>query len=158
MIHLNIEKPYRALKLEKPLKKAAESTIHHQKIYEDCDLTLAVTGDAQIKRLNDKFRGENHATDVLSFPTEGSEPQTNSRYLGDIVISLPRAKAQAKVGGHGLEAELQLLTIHGILHLLGYDHSNDGDKAEMWAAENEILDSLGITIRAEQAEKAYSTS
>lgn len=158
MIHLNIDKRYNSLKLDKPLKKAAETTLEHSGASQDYEMTLAVTGDSQLQKLNRQFRGEDHATDVLSFPGEGHDPQTNRPYLGDVVISLPRAKAQAKTARHSLAAEIQVLTVHGILHLLGHDHYDPQEKQRMWDAENEIFDSLGLAVRAEQAEKAYSGS
>ncbi len=156
MIHLNIDKRYTSLKLDKPLKQAAEAALQHSAVAQDYEVTLAVTGDSQLKKLNRQFRGEDHATDVLSFPGEGHDPQTNRRYLGDVVISLPRAKAQAKTAGHSLAAEVQVLTVHGILHLLGHDHYDQQEKQRMWGAENQIFDALGLAVRAEHAEKAYS--
>jgi probable rRNA maturation factor len=158
MIHVNIDKRYSSLKLDTALKEAAEATLQHSAAAQDYELTLAITGDSQLRKLNHQFRGEDHATDVLSFPGEGHDLQTNRRYLGDVVISLPRAKAQAKAAGHNLAAEIQVLTVHGILHLLGHDHYDSEEKRRMWIAENEIFDGLGLSVRAEQAEKAYSES
>jgi probable rRNA maturation factor len=158
MIHLNIDKPYSSLKLDIPLKKAAEAALQHSGASQDYEMTLALTGDSQLKKLNLEFRGEDHATDVLSFPGGGHDPQTNRPYLGDVVISLPRAKAQAKTAGHSLAAEVQVLTVHGTLHLLGHDHYDPQEKQRMWDAENKIFDALGLAVRAEQAEKAYSES
>jgi probable rRNA maturation factor len=158
MIHLNIDKRYNSLKLNEPLKRAAETALQHSSASQDYELTLAITGDSQLRKLNLQFRGEDHATDVLSFPGQGHDPHTNRRYLGDVVISLPRAKAQAKTAGHSLAAEVQVLTVHGILHLLGHDHYDPQERQRMWEVENEIFDTLGLAVRAEQAEKAYSES
>jgi probable rRNA maturation factor len=92
------------------------------------ELSLAFVGDAEIRRLNRKFRKKDKATDVLSFPLS-EEAADGKFYLGDIVISVPTAKRQAAEIGHPLERELEYLTIHGFLHLLGYDH-DDGPEAE----------------------------
>ena len=69
-------------------------------------------------------------------------------YLGDIAISLPKATRQAEAGGHGVASEMQLLVVHGTLHLLGYDHSEADDKAEMWRIQGEILEGLGSNLPA----------
>ncbi len=82
-----------------------------------------LTGDKELRRLNKQFLGHNYATDVLSFPS-GQPIGT----LGDIAISLERAKAQAAEHGHGIEQEVRILLLHGVLHLLGHDHETDGGK------------------------------
>src|ERR1700758_666717 len=82
-----------------------------------------ITGDAELRRLNREFRGKDYATDVLSFPVE---PLPNGRgSLGDIAISLGRARAQAREFGHTAEQEIEILMLHGLLHLLGMDHETD---------------------------------
>ena len=82
-----------------------------------------ITGDADLRRLNRNFRGQDYATDVLSFPTP---PQAGSGpFLGDIAISLGRARAQAREFGHTIEQEVRILMLHGVLHLLGHDHESD---------------------------------
>jgi probable rRNA maturation factor len=111
----------------------------------DADLTLVLTGDSQIQALNRDFLGKDMPTDVLSFPADESDPQTGRRYLGDVLISLPRATEQAGERGHSVEAEVQLLVVHGILHLLGHDHAEAGEKARMWAAQAEVLNRLGVS-------------
>ncbi|HEU5255767.1 MAG TPA: rRNA maturation RNase YbeY [Vicinamibacterales bacterium] len=82
-------------------------------------VTVAIVSDARVRALNRKFRKKDHATDVLSFPAE--EP----RYLGDVVISSGMAARQARAAGHSLATELRVLALHGLLHLLGYDHERD---------------------------------
>ena len=81
-----------------------------------------VSGDAELRRLNHQFRGQDHATDVLSFP---SEPRPSGSGLGDIAVSLPRARVQARQFRHTTEQEIQILMLHGLLHLLGLDHETD---------------------------------
>jgi probable rRNA maturation factor len=81
---------------------------------------------------------------VLSFPAGEYDPETGSRYLGDILISTAYAARQAAQYGHSPEAETQLLVIHGVLHLLGYDHAEPEEKERMWAEQTAILQLLGL--------------
>ncbi len=83
---------------------------------------------------------------MLSFQADELDPETGRRYLGDVIISYPRAQAQAQAGGHALPAELQLLVVHGVLHLLGHDHGAPAEKEAMWALQAEILQRLGCAI------------
>lgn len=87
-------------------------------------LGVALVGDARMRRWNRIYRKEDRTTDVLAFPA-GSDPSAR-RHLGDIAISVPRAREQARRAGHGLGREVRLLILHGYLHLLGYDHETDG--------------------------------
>ena len=125
------------------LTKAAGATLDLSTI-PDADLTLVLTGDEKIRALNRDFLGNDAPTDVLSFPAGETDPDTGRHYLGDVVISLPRAAEQAAARGHNLEAESQLLAVHGVLHLLGYDHADAADKIRMWAAQAAVLDFLGL--------------
>lgn len=103
-------------------------------------VSVRVTGDAYLRRLNADFLGHDYATDVLSFPAMAAG------YHGDLALSVPRARAQARAAGHSLLAELQLLLVHGTLHLLGFDHDTPGRQARMWAAQARILTRLGAAI------------
>jgi len=110
----------------------------------DGDITIVLTDDDQLRELNREYLGINSTTDVLSFPAAETDPETARRYLGDILISVPRAGGQAQAAGHALEAEAQLLAVHGTLHLLGHDHAEADEKAHMWKAQAEILEELGL--------------
>jgi probable rRNA maturation factor len=112
----------------------------------DADATILLTGDDQLHEMNLKYLDIDAPTDVLSFPAGYVDPDTNVKYLGDILISYERAKAQAADGGHAVEQELILLVVHGMLHLLGYDHGAPEEKDEMWAAQARILNSLGCPL------------
>jgi len=112
-----------------------------------------ITGDAELRRLNRKFRGQDHATDVLSFPASplpnghGSAgaygaATVRERYLGDVAISVARARAQARQYGHTPEQEIQILLLHGVLHLLGMDHETD--RGRMARAEKRWRARLGL--------------
>jgi len=126
------------------LERAALAVLEHQSA--DGDLTILLTDDAQLHELNRDYLGIDAPTDVLSFPASETDPETARRYLGDILISVPRAEEQARAAGHALEAEVQLLAVHGTLHLLGYDHAEAEEKAHMWKAQAEILERLGISV------------
>jgi probable rRNA maturation factor len=98
----------------------------------------------RLQELNRDYLGIDAPTDVLSFPASETDPETGARYLGDILISVPRAQSQAEAAGHALESEVQLLVVHGVLHLLGHDHAKPEEKRRMWKAQAEILESLGL--------------
>jgi probable rRNA maturation factor len=108
------------------------------------DLSIVLTNDAQLRQLNRDYLGIDAPTDVLSFPASEMDPETGAKYLGDVLVSIPRAEGQAQTAGHPLEAELQLLVVHGVLHLLGYDHAEPEDKAKMWAVQAQVLESIGL--------------
>lgn len=110
-------------------------------------LSLQLTGDETLQRLNREYLGIDAPTDVLSFPVPFDNPESGSPYLGDILISLPTAARQAETAGHTLQEEVTLLLVHGILHLLGHDHAEPEEKAAMWRQQDEILASLGINAR-----------
>jgi probable rRNA maturation factor len=110
-------------------------------------MTLALSDDAQLHELNRQFLEVDAPTDVLSFPSGETDPDSQALYLGDVIISYPRAQAQAVAGGHAVDDELQLLAVHGALHLLGHDHANDVEKAVMWALQARALEALGCPLR-----------
>jgi len=143
-IHLDILEAYRSQIYPRLIESAAKATLQHQDVPADAELTIVITSDEQIHDLNTQFRGVDAPTDVLSFPAELTDPESGAPYLGDVVIAFPRAESQSRAGGHEIAAELQLLIIHGILHLLGHDHADQQEKDHMWAAQAEILGQLGI--------------
>jgi probable rRNA maturation factor len=97
-----------------------------------------ITGDTELRRLNRDFRHKDYTTDVLSFPSVGG----HGAGLGDLAISLGRARAQAREFGHALEQELQILMLHGLLHLLGHDH--EVDRGQMGRLEKRWRAKLGL--------------
>ena len=124
------------------LEQAALAALTHQSA--EGDLTIVLADDEELHRLNRDFLGVDAPTDVLSFPASETDPETGAAYLGDIILSIPRADAQAQVAGHPLADEARLLVVHGVLHLLGHDHAEPDEKAKMWKAQGEILASLGL--------------
>jgi probable rRNA maturation factor len=130
------------------LKRAAQAVLAHCHTPAPAALTLLLSDDAELARLNAAYLGIDSPTDVLSFPAGDPDPETGAAYLGDVVISLARAQAQAAAGGHPLLEELRLLVVHGALHLLGYDHADPAGRARMWAVQAEVLAHLGSALRA----------
>jgi probable rRNA maturation factor len=126
------------------VESTALAALKHQSAPAEADLTIVLSDDAQLQELNLQWMGVDAPTDVLSFPSDEIDPESGNRYLGDILISVQRAAEQAKAAGHAVEAEVQLLVIHGILHLLGHDHAEAAEKAKMWQAQGEILSQLGL--------------
>ena len=120
------------------------------KIYgvENSELSITLTDDENIHTLNKKYRNIDKPTDVLSFAfRESDEPQildSEFEILGDIIISVERAKIQAEDFGHSFLREIIFLEVHGLLHLLGYDHIEEQDRIEMEAEQRFIMDKLGI--------------
>ena len=126
------------------IERAVNAALKHQSQPLDSDLTIVLTDDVQLRKLNREYLGIDEPTDVLSFPASESDPETGARYLGDILISMPYAARSAAKAGHGLESEVQLLVVHGVLHLLGHDHAEADEKSRMWKAQAEVLESLGL--------------
>jgi probable rRNA maturation factor len=128
------------------LQGAAQAVLSRQASHPEEDATLVLTDDAQLQELNSQYLGIDAPTDVLSFPAGDEDPDSGAYYLGDVLISYPRAASQALVGGHTVAAELQLLVVHGMLHLYGYDHLDQESKATMWAVQAALLRQLDCPI------------
>ena len=141
------------------IKRVLERALKHlNQPSELLEMSLSIVSPEQIQELNKSFREVDKVTDVLSFPTcdnptrgaitvvcEDVNPETDLVNIGDIVICMERAKEQAKEYGHSLKRELAFLSLHGLLHLLGYDHVEEEDEKQMVALQKEILDQAGIT-------------
>ncbi len=143
--------------LEEQFRRVIQAALDAENVSCACEVNVLVTDDAGIHEINLDMRGVDRATDVLSFPMfdltpgekptqEDADPATGLVPLGDMVISLERAEAQAAEFGHSIQREVCYLTVHSVLHLLGYDHMDEGPmKAQMRGREEEILSALGIT-------------
>ena len=128
------------------VKKAAAAALRAEGVDEPCEIGVTLTNDEGIHAINREQRGVDRPTDVLSFPIDEMDYDTNRRYLGDMVLSLERAEAQGEEYGGGFEHEAQYLTVHSVLHLLGYDHErNDEDTRLMRSKEEDNLAFLGLT-------------
>jgi probable rRNA maturation factor len=125
------------------LRRVTVEALRREGMEAEIALSVVIIDDEAVQELNRQFRGVDAPTDVLAFGggREGDFVMAPGEpaYLGDVIISYPRAMAQAEEYGHSIDRELALLTVHGILHLLGYDHVNEAEKVEMWARQNEIL-------------------
>ena len=132
--------------------RAAKAALKEQGVDVPCEISVMFTDDEGIREINREFRGIDSATDVLSFPmnelspgafdAEACErdPETGAVLLGDMAISLERCAAQGEEFGHGFEREIMYLTVHSVLHLLGYDHMDEGEmKRAMRAREEAIM-------------------
>jgi probable rRNA maturation factor len=128
------------------LLRAAQITINSSNISGQLNLTIVIGNDKLLQRLNRQYRQVDSPTDVLSFPSGEIDPDTDTPYLGDVIISLTRATEQASAENHPLADELQLLVVHGILHLLDYDHIHPVDKQKMQSAQDKILSQLGVQL------------
>lgn len=128
------------------LQRAAEVSLAQSQAAEAAELTILLSDDRRLQELNRQFLEIDAPTDVLSFPAGDLLPEDETVYLGDIIISLERAEAQAAAGGHAIAHELQLLVVHGVLHLLGFDHAAAEEKAAMWALQTAALNQLGINL------------
>ncbi len=147
-IHVRIDENANIRQLAEVLHAAAHATLTHEQVTPPAGLTVVLGDDEQLQALNRQFMGHDEPADVLSFPSDDDDIDSDEdrRYLGDIVISLQRAQAQATAGGHPTAAELQLLAVHGALHLLGYGHATAAERATMWAVQATILTVLGAPI------------
>ncbi len=130
------------------VKKAVQCSLNYENFGYDAEISVTFTDNEKIHKLNFEYRNVDRPTDVLSFPMyDGKIEVVNcgTVWLGDIVISLEKAKTQAEEYNHSFERELAFLTVHSMLHLLGYDHENSKeDEAEMFERQEAILLSAGI--------------
>ena len=124
---------------ERIIKRAAEGALKQQKA--GGDISVLVTDDDTIWKMNREYRNVDRATDVLSFPSCDGDAiaAAPGGFLGDIAISIHKAKAQAEEYGHSFERELSFLTVHGCLHLLGYDHLDEGPQKRQMRAREEAI-------------------
>ena len=141
-------------KVKMLVRDAIETTLDYEQYGNPCEVSVSFTDNAGIHELNKKFRGIDRPTDVLSFPLfdytgESEEPPVDELMgmLGDIVISLEQAALQAEEYGHSFEREMAFLTVHSMLHLLGYDHeTGEEDEADMRRRQSEIMEQMGLGI------------
>ena len=123
------------------VKSAVEGTLEYEGFDKDCEISITFTDNENIRQLNNEFRNIDRETDVLSFPMDD---EGDDVVLGDVVISLEKAKSQAEEYGHSIEREISFLCVHSCLHLLGYDHeTSEEDEKEMFTKQHEILEKIG---------------
>jgi probable rRNA maturation factor len=129
------------------LQQAALAVLEQHELEGGGALSIVITDDSFVQKLNRQYRGIDAPTDVLSFTSDTPPMEIPGEllYLGDLIIAFPYAAAQAEREGHALEDSLALLAAHGTLHLLGYDHDTPENRVEMWAAQEAALRVLGIS-------------
>lgn len=145
--------PKETLKL---IEKAAKLCVKKEGIPFLCEAFITLTDNESIREINMEHRGIDKPTDVLSFPlveyVDGKpdiqpgdiDPDTNRVSLGDIIISAEKAKEQSESYGHSIEREFAFLAVHGMLHLLGYDHESEHDEKIMFKKQDEVLNEMGL--------------
>jgi len=129
--------------IEPTIQKAAYEALIFLASDQHIELSILICDDDYMQDLNLTYRGEEKTTDVLAFDNRFEVPGGDMTYMGDIAISYPTALNQSLRLGHNLEEEVSLLTVHGILHLFGYDHHDDVEKKEMWSIQTKIMASMG---------------
>lgn len=142
-------------KMQMLIRKTILATLDYEGMENDVEVSVTFVDDEGIRELNKKFRNMDKPTDVLSFPLLDYEGESEEPFfdelchnLGDIVISLERAMAQANEFGHSFEREVAFLTAHSMLHLLGYDHElSDEDDADMRKRQNDIMERMGLSVK-----------
>ena len=147
-IGIHVEDEFRASVDGSWVKKIIRQVFRDEGIPSPYEVSLVVTDSETVQRLNRDYRGIDEPTDVLAFymlPQKGADfsfalPPDGVTRLGEVLVSYPQALAQAKQQGHSLERELALLVIHGILHLLGYDHEKPAEESKMRERERELLE------------------
>ncbi|MDE7399279.1 MAG: rRNA maturation RNase YbeY [Oscillospiraceae bacterium] len=135
---------------ERLIEQCTAAALEEEGIEDDAEVSVTLVDNARIREMNAEFREIDRETDVLSFPLgddEGFEvnPDTDAILLGDIVISLEKARSQAEEYGHSYEREVAFLLTHSLFHLLGYDHMTPDGEQEMFAKQEAVLHKLGIT-------------
>lgn len=140
-----------SLELSQTIEKIITDSLAYEGFKKPCEVSVSIVDNEEIHQINRQFRDIDRATDVLSFPLltfeEGEMPDLNEKdevLLGDIIISLERAREQAEEYGHSLKREIAFLTAHSMLHLLGYDHMEAEEEKEMFARQRDILNKAGI--------------
>jgi len=143
LIEIKFDLPNKVVGIHKTIRKAAKATLETVHPGQNHSVSILVCEDEQIQELNKTYRGVDRPTDVLSFSDVYSLPGSMITHIGDIVISFPTAYKQSQASGNSIESEVSLLTIHGVLHLLGFDHLFADEKRRMWDIQNSMLESLG---------------
>ena len=144
MIFIEINQNLKVNLAHEIFEKASLAAIKEGPARGEADLTVVITDNKTLRKLNKQFREIDGETDVLSFSSDETDPDSGNKYLGDVIISYPQALDQAVQAGHPVENELQLLTVHGVLHLIGFDHNDIDEKARMWEAQEAALIKLGM--------------
>jgi probable rRNA maturation factor len=134
---------------EDRIKGVAKYSLQRLELHPDCELSISLVEESEMSSLHMQWMDESGPTDVLSFPMDELKPNSAAQgpgVLGDIVLCPSYAKTQAEAAGHSLQEELELLTVHGVLHLLGFDHRESEEERVMFAMQDEYLKGWRIQI------------
>lgn len=151
VVHITVSRKFAPLVTRTWLMGIVKKALQSAGVNVPVEIGLVITGDRTIRRLNRIYRGEDVPTDVLAFPMSDQEngesvhfvpPPDGVRHLGELIICYPQAARQCRVHGQTVTEELELLIVHGVLHLLGYDHETPLERARMRKKEREILQKL----------------
>lgn len=134
------------------LEKLIKYTAEHEEVDENSEVSISFVNNDEIQRINKQYRGKDYPTDVISFALEEQSEdeleiigdESLPVHLGDIVISIEKAKEQSEEYEHSFEREIGFLAVHGFLHLLGYDHETDEEEKEMFERQENILQEFGL--------------
>ena len=142
--------------LRMQIRRACIAVLREEQFEGDSEVSVSFVDNEEIRKLNKEFRSIDSATDVLSFPLGENgvydvNPKTGAKMLGDVVISMQKAHEQALDFDHSFEREVCYLTVHSVLHLLGYDHMVPEDKAVMRSKEEAVMQAMGLGIKPRRA-------
>ncbi len=146
MISITVRKPYQKFVNKRQIKTTVESALAHLLHGKMVDLSILICSDEEILKINSRYRNIHQATDVLSFESDEVSPETETPHLGDILISYDSAFDHSIRYSQDVSVEILVLLIHGILHLVGFDHSTIDSKEQMWKKQYEIHRLLDISI------------
>ena len=147
MLNLIVPSSYSKEIEQSRLGLAFLETLKALKIDKDVSVTLRLTNNRLIRQFNREWLGVDAPTDVLSFENAYSDPENGEQYLGDILISFEKARKQAKESGHQVQDELEMLLVHGLLHLVGYDHDTRLNWEKMSQTQDAILGKINNPLR-----------
>lgn len=143
MIDFFMPASYKAMIHQDRLEHIAITTVNQASNHKNASFSLRITTNQAIRAYNRDYRGVNEATDVLSFPIGFDDPETGQYYLGDIIISLQTARKQARQANVDVHHEIEMLMVHGILHLCGFDHVDQKTLKAMSQMQDQILSEVG---------------
>lgn len=147
MIYLSIPVKYRKMLDKSRFEQAASETLLILGYESPLSVVVKLTGDREIQKLNKSYRGIDKATDVLSFENEYTDPENGEHYLGDIMISVETAATQAEAHGNSLQHEIEMLLVHGVLHLAGNDHGTKKERDQMSKLQDQVLIKIDNPLR-----------
>jgi probable rRNA maturation factor len=140
MINLSISTQYKKFIPQGIIEESINASLSFEKVdYKKSEITILIRNDDFLRKYKKKYFGIDETTDVLSFPAGFPSPETGLEYLGDIIISYPQVEFNARSAGKSPNDELKLLLVHGVLHLLGYDHTDSASQKIMWDKQDQIL-------------------